>query len=101
VKITGTLPSLASSTSCDSPDSLLIPSKACVQHSPSTSLIDESLESDTLPSLSLDTIMKEIPEDTPCKDATKNDYVLDIMEFPTDEEDMELGNFLLDAADWL
>jgi len=101
VKITGTFPSLASSTPCDKPDSIVIPTRSCVKHSPSTSLIDESLDSDTLPSLSLGAAMKEKPDNTLCKDAINNDDVLDIMEFPSDEDDMELGNFLLDAADWL
>jgi len=45
--------------------------------------------------------MKEKPDNTLCNDAINNDDVLDIMEFPSDEDDMELGNFLLDAADWL
>jgi len=101
VKITGTLPSLTSSTLCNSPDSSVIPTRSSVELSPSTSSIDVPLVSDALPSLSLSVITEEIPDGTANKDATNEDYVLDIMDFPTDANDMELGNFLLDAADWL
>jgi len=107
VKITGTLPSLASSAPCDKSDSFVIPTTSCVEHSSSsTSLIDESLESDVLPLVSLGATMKEIPDgvshnDLINNDLANNDNVLEILEFPTDEDDMELGNFLLDAADWL
>lgn len=102
MKITGTLPSFASSTPLAKPDvSHVIPARSYVEHSPSTSLIDEPLESDTLPSLSLGAETKDISDGLSSKDLTNNEYELDMMDFPTDEDDMELGNFLLDAADWL
>merc|ERR1712008_142089 len=99
VKITGTLPSLASLTPCCNSDSIVIPTKSSVELGSPTSVIDEPLVSDTLPSPLSSMIGEKISEDT--DDSVENDYVPDIMDFPTDEEDMELGNFLLDAADWL
>jgi len=32
---------------------------------------------------------------------SNSDSLLDIMEFPTEKDDMELGDFLMDVAEWL
>jgi len=101
VKITGTLPSLASSSPSYDSDPIAIPTRSCVEHSSLTSLIDQPLVSDTLPSLSVIGTSKEVPDITRSEDVTNNDDILNIMDFPDDQDDMELGNFLLDAADWL
>jgi len=100
VKITGTLPSLASSTPCHDPDSLVNSMRICDEKS-STSLIEEQFMSDTLPSISIGAIKEETADGTLGDDTINNDSILDIMNFPNDEDDTELGNFLLDAADWL
>ena len=100
VKITGTLPPLASTTPYSNTVDPVVSTRPHVEHCSSTSRINESLLSMTLPPLSDSTIERKGP--TMVTDNHSNsDSLLDIMEFPTEKDDMELGDFLMDVAEWL
>lgn len=100
VKITGTLPPLATSNPKSNNVDPVGSMRPCLEHCPSTSRINESRMSTILPPSDSDTEM-EIPTFPVCDTFLKSDSLLDIMELPTQEDDMELGDFLMDVAEWL
>lgn len=101
MKITGTSPPLVSMLPNSATDVPVVPSIPHTERGPSTSHANESLASTILPSLSSSALKEYIPAFVCMEDFPKNDALLDIMPFSNEEDDMELGNFLLDAAEWL
>jgi len=120
VKITGTLPSKTSTTL----SSTTVPSrphnKQCISSSstnespvpmalplilPSTKKQVSALSNDSLMSLALpippSTIEEEVSALMFDGDLTDFDFPLDMMEFPSEDEDIDLGAFLSDVTEWL
>lgn len=101
MKIIGTLPLLNSTPLNPSADVPALPIIPCIEHCASTSRINESLVSTTLPPLSSNVSEENVPSIISKVEFQKEDSLLDVMDFPIVDDDMELGNFLMDAAEWL
>jgi len=101
VKITGTFAPLASTSDNTAADVPALPAIPCIEHCASTSRINESLVSTIVPALSSSVLKEDVPAFMSSDEFSKSESLLDVMNFPNVDDDMELGNFLLDAADWL
>lgn len=120
VKITGTLPSktpaplssttvpsrphneqcISSSPTNESPVPMALPLILPSTKKQVSAILNDSLMSVELPR-SPSTIEEELSALTSDGELTDFDFPLDMMDFPSEDDDMELGAFLSDATEWL